>query len=553
MKAGALFRLPGFGKQKSIDFDSFLHSLLDSLPQAALIIDKQSQLVTFANLMSAELSSYTRAELTGLKLASLFDDWEDRLFEFPEVSSSSTNIAITEHTIPLINRNRQSIPVHIKSIDLGSTDHRTLIILQPSQEFQLKHTKDTQSWEFTRHLLSAQGESSPEIALTMAMEAGRNLLGADSIALYRARESSPELVLTHTSGKSYHLPKILPPQDLVYLNKPNIWNAGRRTNTALTRAARIENLKYLITAPIGPSFALIGLVAIIGENNPHTSNSLAFAEIIAGGITSIIQHHSQLDMLKDEIRSWTRKEIISKFLQASMSEGYLVLKPDLSVKDVNKATELLFGYSSSEVINQPVDQILIADQPMGPALSAAQNSSPTYNLGNIHLYRRNGESFLAHIRIFPVVTNDHVSEIIVFIQDLSGQEQMRRQAQEFEQRAVLGEVTAVFAHEIRNPINNISTGLQLMAYNLPKDDQNQETVQRMLQDCDRLEQLIKSVLSFSRPTDYEMEALDLPKTLDRLLKPLQIRLKRSNIKYEMKFDPNCPPVLGNQRGNRAGF
>ena len=110
---------------------------------------------------------------------------------------------------------------------------------------------------------------------------------------------------------------------------------------------------------------------------------------------------------------------------------------------------------------------------------------------------------------------------------------------------MLGEVTAIFAHEVRNPINNISTGLQLMALSLPKNDPNQEAITRMLQDCDRLAELIKSVLAFSRTNDYEMEALDLPLLLQRLLERLKPRISRLNIRHDLQVEPGCLPINGN--------
>ena len=142
---------------------------------------------------------------------------------------------------------------------------------------------------------------------------------------------------------------------------------------------------------------------------------------------------------------------------------------------------------------------------------------PTLKAENLHLYRRSGETFLAQVSVLPARIEDSVQGTIILIQDMSEKEQIQAQAQQLEQRALLGEVTAIFAHEVRNPINNISTGLQLMGYNLPDDDPNQEIIARLQSDCDRLGELMKSVLAFSRPTEYEMEAVDIGPLLNRLL------------------------------------
>jgi signal transduction histidine kinase len=136
---------------------------------------------------------------------------------------------------------------------------------------------------------------------------------------------------------------------------------------------------------------------------------------------------------------------------------------------------------------------------------------------------------------------------------MSEKEQIQVQAQQLEQRALLGEVTAIFAHEVRNPINNISTGLQLMGYNLPEDDPNQEIIARLQSDCDRLGELMKSVLAFSRPTEYEMEPVAIEPLLTRLLDRQRSRTITPNIQTHMQIEPGTPPVRGNARALEQVF
>ena len=90
------------------------------------------------------------------------------------------------------------------------------------------------------------------------------------------------------------------------------------------------------------------------------------------------------------------------------------------------------------------------------------------SIGSLKLFRRNGESFQANLRIIPIINDNTLNSIIILFHDLSDQEEYRLKNQQLEQRALLGEVTASFAHEVKNPINNIFTGLQLLAINLPQ-------------------------------------------------------------------------------------
>jgi PAS domain S-box-containing protein len=223
------------------------------------------------------------------------------------------------------------------------------------------------------------------------------------------------------------------------------------------------------------------------------------------------------------------------------------------IRSMNPRMEQMLGYTSREVAGQLAEQILIGHESLHAALLQAQKGEPIYNFGDAKFYRRDGEAFMAMLRIFPVAAEDRVEEILVFIQDLSERELIRTHTQELENRALLGELTAVFAHEVRNPINNISTGLQVMSMNLKPGDPHQESITRMQQDCERLEELIKAVLAFAKPTEYEMESLDLPLLLRRLLDHLQPRMLERHIQCNLRVEPDCPLVMGNLRALEQVF
>ena len=138
--------------------------------------------------------------------------------------------------------------------------------------------------------------------------------------------------------------------------------------------------------------------------------------------------------------------------------------------------------------------------------------------------------------------------------DISEHEQANIRTQQLEQRALLGEVTAVFAHEVRNPINNISTGLQLMALNTPQDDaENSELIERLQRDCNRLTDLMESILTFSRTGNYKFMPLNLQNVVERLLTRWRPRLARLQIQHHVQVAPDAPSILGDQRALEQVF
>jgi signal transduction histidine kinase len=175
------------------------------------------------------------------------------------------------------------------------------------------------------------------------------------------------------------------------------------------------------------------------------------------------------------------------------------------------------------------------------------------SIGSIKLFRRNGESFQANLRIIPIVNEASLNDIIILFHDLSKQEEYRLKNQQLEQRALLGEVTASFAHEVKNPINNIFTGLQLLAINLPQDDPNQKNIARIEEDCERLTSLVKSSLTFVRPMEYKLESIPLDQLISNLLERWRSRLVKLNIKYQVQADKSVPNIDGDYRALEQVF
>ncbi len=153
----------------------------------------------------------------------------------------------------------------------------------------------------------------------------------------------------------------------------------------------------------------------------------------------------------------------------------------------------------------------------------------------------------------PVQREGETLAIIVFFSDVSEHVEIRNRTQQLEQRAVLGEVTAVFAHEVRNPINNISTGLQLLSVKLPESDPNQENISRLLNDCQRLNHLMEAVLNFSRQVEHKFEKVDMEALLRRLLDRWRPRMMKVNVTAFFQVEPNTPPVLGDPRSLEQVF
>jgi two-component system sensor histidine kinase HydH len=91
--------------------------------------------------------------------------------------------------------------------------------------------------------------------------------------------------------------------------------------------------------------------------------------------------------------------------------------------------------------------------------------------------------------------------------------ELRRQAEdrarERERRlASLGEMSAVLAHEIKNPLASLKGNAQLLASSLPAGEKPRAKAERVVDEAVRLEKLIEDLLAFVRTGTIERSAYD---------------------------------------------
>ena len=100
---------------------------------------------------------------------------------------------------------------------------------------------------------------------------------------------------------------------------------------------------------------------------------------------------------------------------------------------------------------------------------------------------------------------------------------MERQLAEKERLALLGEMAAILAHEIRNPIGSIKGFAQFLLEREGKDQEEREFLQTMVEECVRLEKLVQDLLHYAREEHLSLTTFSLGDLVEECLKVLDTR------------------------------
>ncbi|OGS35126.1 MAG: hypothetical protein A2474_01705 [Elusimicrobia bacterium RIFOXYC2_FULL_34_12] len=115
-------------------------------------------------------------------------------------------------------------------------------------------------------------------------------------------------------------------------------------------------------------------------------------------------------------------------------------------------------------------------------------------------------------------------------------EQTQSQLIKSERLSALGEMAAVVAHEVRNPMASIRASAQRISKKIANDDPNKKYTRYIIEESDRLERVVKNILMFSGETAPQLIESDLGKLIEDVLYFLQPEIESSQVQIVKMLD-----------------
>jgi two-component system NtrC family sensor kinase len=138
------------------------------------------------------------------------------------------------------------------------------------------------------------------------------------------------------------------------------------------------------------------------------------------------------------------------------------------------------------------------------------------------------------------------------IQELETREAVLIQSHKM--RAV-GTLTAGVAHELNNPLNNITLTAHMLLedYDKLSDEERKEMIQDVVGESKRSKDIISNLLDFARESGSQLEPLDLKQILLDTVNLAANQVKLSGIRLEFQATDNLPRVHGDSQQLRQVF
>ena len=513
--------------------------LADSLSDSVIVISGDGRRILSSNHTFTLISGYSRSELEEIHFSNLLKGEEGEK-ALGQIVLAWDNPDSTLLDVPLQTRQGAIELIDITIRPIGPLGSAILLMCIPSQKRKYEQTRESTRAEQLKTILSLSnlliGDHNDPI--NGILEISKPIITATTLGLYQVSPFSPDYERVGPLPPDF--PNTLPTSAIEPLMPATIWSLGHRTEHELQKAAKAAGLTALRTAPLGSAEAWIGvLVAGWRDPNEMPDEAEEWMQFIANLCHNIILQRTQKDHLEDlkEYSHQLQSEIGSQF--SAVADALLVLDKNLNILRANLAASNMLGYQPSELEGLAIQDVLVGASDIQATFLDALGHQCETEQSRLTIHHRDGTPFPIYMRAVPY-TQGTTTLLLVVLQDQSEQQAIEDQTEMLAQRALLGEVTAILAHEVRNPINNISTGVQLVASRLGEEHPQYDSLQRLRQECDRLNQLLSDVLFFARPLELKMKPIDLWQLMERILQRWAPRFRQSNIACLTEFSPDLP-------------
>src|SRR6185295_2976521 len=207
--------------------------------------------------------------------------------------------------------------------------------------------------------------------------------------------------------------------------------------------------------------------------------------------TGIVHDLSEQMALEDRLRA---SEERWRSVVESAVDGIVVIDATGCIEAFNPAAERLFGYSEAEVCGRNVSLLMPSpDREAHDGYLARYLSTGTRKIigigREVTALRRDGTTFPVRLSVAEMRVNGE-RKFTGILADLSARVTMERQLREQTSLARLGEMAAVIAHEVKNPLAGICGAVQVIGGRLPKESKDAAIAKEIVGRIDALDGLI---------------------------------------------------------------
>lgn len=282
----------------------------------------------------------------------------------------------------------------------------------------------------------------------------------------------------------------------------------------------------------------VPFILLTGKGN----YSIDLEAMQSGASDYLVKKELTTEILERSIRYAIEKSHNTKILRDSehnyrtifeqSKDAVFVTNNNLNFTTINPATIDLLGYSHDELTQLSLYE-LIANEQLTDIIKKQITLKAEINDVEVELIRKNGEEIICIFSAVAVKFSDQ-QNVQGILHNITRLRKAEKTLIASEKLAAVGRIAATLAHEIRNPLTDISLSLEFLKKQPPTGDQVPyfEIISR---NTVRINEIITELLNSARPIAINLKKEILQDILSDSIDSAKDRIALKNIHLEVKY------------------
>ena len=510
--------------------------LMDQIPTPGILIDLQHKSIGQVNGEIITITGFSQEELCSADLTALIRN------------INNIDIDQNEFLIELSRKNKEALLVQARATQLDRERKWILILLMG---YKKSIDKNEVALSYVTKICNYSYDQTKEEYLKRVSKELENIYTNALVNVYLLNQDNNYRKL-HTSESKSIFPDIYTNNDVESINMPEIWKPGKRVMNGFQRLARVNGFASLIICPLKNQNGLSGFILISEKNQTTSIFDLSSCLTITEIINQVAASFDRFYKLNLENLEKMKQNNLLNVVYDNIPVGVLHIENN-QIEQINSYAEKVLGYSEWEIKDISINDLFSGNESL---VNIIINSKTKKELAEITLHQRDGVEIKVYLQIIPMQNSEPLhqkNDALIIFTDTTEIEKLQSKTKQLEQQALVGLMTAYFAHDVRNIINSIQIGADTSELKIKSGDIETLSMAGIKEDCDRITLLMESILSYSRSFEGNMGPVDIVSFLQRLIDRLQPKLLKYNIKTIFQVEADIPLITGDTRSLEQVF
>jgi len=198
----------------------------------------------------------------------------------------------------------------------------------------------------------------------------------------------------------------------------------------------------------------------------------------------------------------------------SLPSGLATTDQSDRILTFNRAAQTITGVPFQSAVGRPIGEVMRVPAPVNDAIHHGLRQPGTRR----HEFWFRSPDGRGDIEVGLSATHLETpggrAGFLFTFQDVTSIKKLEREAAIQQRLAAVGEMAAGIAHEIRNPLASMSGSIQILRQELPLSAEQEQLMDIVLRESERLNTTIRSFLAYARPQRFQIQRFDVRRALN---------------------------------------